>query len=440
MSPLRILAFDHFFDQDLDALGDALKPGDSLDVVSYRRLHRLARRVFPDDAFTGVRRAYEDDMDSAWQRYEAIAGEFASWMAAAYRPQVFVVPSDVFFYLRPVITRVRDLGVPTVVVQKETTISPMVMGRHADEVGAVVPFMSDLMTVCSERHREFWLRCGADPEKVVVTGQPRFDVYRWDQRPERPGRPRLLYLSFDDVAYLPADLGDSDGASWRDLRRSTEEAIGAAAQRWDVRAKLHPQQSVGDDWLGDLVTRVDRRADTRRLIVDADVVLGFQTTGLFEAALAGKPIIYPAWGPTFERLRETLIPFDGYEGLVNHARTPEELVLMLASGLDESVTVSPSDVAREAVAEHLGPTDGKASERVITLLRASAGEPRVHRIRRMSIAWAILKGGVGAAVLAMAAGVAAVGRGSLRCGLDRRAREYRQLRDEGLILSRIRSP
>jgi hypothetical protein len=54
-----------------------------------------------------------------------------------------------------------------VVVQKETTISPDTMEDHSLIVGEFAPFVSDYMTVCSERHREFWLRAGVDGGRVV---------------------------------------------------------------------------------------------------------------------------------------------------------------------------------------------------------------------------------------------------------------------------------
>ena len=209
-----------------------------------------------------------------------------------------------FFYLRPAIIRLRSLGIPTVVVQKETTISPMVMELHATDVGRSTPFMSDLMTVCSDRHRDFWLRAGAPPELVRVTGQPRFDVYRTNRAtPGAHGRPRLLYLSYEDVAYLPADLGGADESSWRELRRETEEVLAAASTDWHITVKRHPQQPDEDDWLGENVDRADRDADTRTLILESDVVVGFQTTAVLESALAGKRVLYAAWGETFESSR-----------------------------------------------------------------------------------------------------------------------------------------
>lgn len=371
---MKILAFDHFFGQDLDALEGALGPHDVLVKVPYRRWHRLAHRFFPPVAFSGLERAYHDDLDSAWVDYRLRVAREVNWLCRAHRPDLLLLPSDSFFYVRPFIEEFRRNGVPTFVMQKETTISPMVMEEHSVQVGRLVPFMSDFMTVCSERHREFWLRAGTDPGKVAVTGQPRFDVYA-DKRVRLEKRPKsILFLSYDDSAYLPSDIGVEFDGSWRELRLETEQVISEFAREWNVVVKEHPQQGVAETNLDSRVVRADRYADTRDLIRGCDVVIGFQTTAIYEAAVCGKPVIYPAWGRTFERVRSTLNPFENVPGLVHWVQNANELreTLRLASG---GLPVA-SDAARRESEVHLGPVDGKASERTIEYMRkiAHAGD------------------------------------------------------------------
>ena len=78
-------------------------------------------------------------------------------------------------------------GMPVVVVQKETTMSQATMETFSTEVGAAAPFISDFMTVCSERQREFWIRAGPTCDRIEMTGQPRFDVYA-----SSPHRSRII--------------------------------------------------------------------------------------------------------------------------------------------------------------------------------------------------------------------------------------------------------
>lgn len=379
---MHFLAIDHFFEQDLAALREALRTGESLDVIPYQRLHRLARRYFPADAFDGLDAAVELP-ETTWMSYRTAADGMANWLAGAYRPNVAIVPTDAIFYLRPVIERLARLGVPTVVVQKETSISPMVMEDHSAAVGRTVPFLSAAMTVCSERNREFWIRAGTAADAIVVTGQPRFDVYaqpssgRGSVAPAT-GPARLLYLSYDDVAYLPSDVGVPFEGTWRQLREETEEVLAEAAAggRWRVTVKLHPQQRMIGDRLGPLAKRSPRGADTRRLILAADAVVAFQTTAIYEAVVAGKPVLYPAWGPVFEMAAPFLLPFHRQPGAVIHLRGPGELAAALAA--PPADLRRPTAEGREAAEEQLGHVDGRAAERVLSVVRRFAGSGPVQ--------------------------------------------------------------
>jgi CDP-glycerol glycerophosphotransferase (TagB/SpsB family) len=436
---MRILALDHFFDQDLAALRTALRPGDSLTAIPYRRLHRLARRAFPARAFTGLEAAYAPEMQASWLRYEQRVERVADWLCASHAPSVFVTPSDSFFYIRPLITAFRRRDVPTVVVQKETTISPMVMAEHSLAVGRFVPFMSDAMTVCSERHRDFWVRAGTDPSRVIVTGQPRFDIYATSEAEgRRDTRPTLLYLSYDDIAYLPSDTGVAFEGTWRELRRETEIVIADVSDRWRVIVKRHPQQAAGGDWLGARVEHAPRDADTRALILGADAVVGFQTTALFEAAVARRPILYAAWGDVYRRTRDMLIPFESFEGMVTHVTSAAELARVL--GGDRADLARPTQRGMSVAFEHLGPVDGRASERALEVVRAhvSAGRPPMTGVAGTSVAAAAIRG-VGAVVAGGAARIPRVGATSIGGALDRRALEWRQELQELQAIRRRRS-
>jgi hypothetical protein len=429
VTALRILAFDHFFDQDLAALRGRLDPTDSLDAVSYRRLHSVAARFFPRAAFETLDGASGNELEPAWAAYTRRAVRITDWLAAAYRPSVFVVPNDSFFYLRPVISRFRELRVPTVVVQKETTIAPLTMDIDSQVIARAVPFMSDAMTVCSERHREFAIRCGAPPEAVIVTGQPRFDVYASAAPARTRGpRPTLLYFSFDDLAYLPGDAERTGLGSWRPFREEVETVLRGVADSgaWHVIAKRHPQQLARDDVLGEHVERAEQGADTRALILRADAVLGFQTTALFEAAAAGRPIVYPAWGRVYDATRPLLIPFEDYEGMVTVARSPGDVAALL----DDPAALAVPDADAIIIAEqHLGPIDGHAAERVVAFLRERAAVAPLHSPPDVAIADVARAGAFAAAApagLAAAAALRAIGRRDTAAGVARTAERWRQ--------------
>jgi hypothetical protein len=290
------------------------------------------------------------------------------------------MPSDTFFYVRAAPAAAHELGIPFIVAQKETTISEHTMRMHAESVRCHAPPLADLMTVCSERHKEFWLRAGGDPERIVVTGQPRFDFYLMPHRwPTRSGSdpPTVLFLSYQADAYHPSE--GAAGEVWDQLHRQTEAGLHVLAQRgWRVLIKPHPQQSRGDvqAWRtragalwGKQMLLVDADADVRALIVTADVTVGFQTTALLEAMLAGRPAAYTGWDERAAAIGPDLIPFHEWDDALAVVRSPEALADTV-DGLRGKQFDSEALQRRRAIAEHyLGPLDGHASDRTLGLVR-----------------------------------------------------------------------
>jgi hypothetical protein len=375
---LRVLALDHFFDQDLRAL----EAHPRLDVrrFPYQRLRNPAIRIMGKGVTAGLRGYNDPALAERRDRY-------ATWLAREVRRlylerpfDVIVLPSDAFFYVRSLPEAAHRLGVPAVVVQKETTVSRSTMEVFSQEVGAAAPFASDFMTVCSDRQREFWIRAGAPTDRIEVTGQPRFDVYAGATDPATSPRRRVLFLTYMLDAYVPGGRG-LGLRPWVPLRRATETALLelARAGGCEVVVKCHPQQDrraeaarleafAGVVWnRGWSLAAQD--ADTRELILASDTVVGFQTTALYEAVAARRRVIYAAWGDEYERYRDGLIRFDAAPAeCVGHATSPQLLSAM--------VTDAPAPRATGCAPwyeEALGRVDGRATERVADRIASVAG-------------------------------------------------------------------
>jgi hypothetical protein len=372
---IRVVALDHFSAQDREAPVAASGDRFRWRVIPYWRLRNGANRIFPVEVQEGLEPYVREELApqraefTDWLRTE-LARIFVEWPF-----DVFVAPSDAFYYVRPLPELAHELGAPVVVVQKETTITEETLRRHAPSVQAYAPFISDRMTVCSERHKRFWVTSGADPARIDVTGQPRFDLYASSPKtgpPERELR-RLLFLSYERSAYLHGAADRAEG--WSELHDQTESVLlDAARAGWRVLVKLHPQQDWDDErrLLDARIEIAPHDADTRRLILAADAVVGFQTTALYEAMVAGKPIAYTAWTALYKRVASQLIPFESRPDLLDIVRSPEEL----AAWLHDPPSPSPDTAARrrEFVEEMLGPFDGRASQRTLAVHEATATE------------------------------------------------------------------
>jgi hypothetical protein len=397
---VRLLVLDHFFSQDIESLEAALQPGDELCTLDYDILRTEALRVFPAEVAGGLeafaRPEYEPQRREFARRLRAILE--AEFMRAPY--DALVTPSDILFYIRAAPDVCHDLGVPFVAVQKETTISGLIMD-FADTVRAYAPPIADHMTVCGERLREFWIRAGADPQTISVIGQPRFDFYR---HPERwPAQleygesgPVALFFSYHIDHHHPTE---GQGIPvWEKLHQETEDQLWELARRgWRVLVKPHPQQpwqaarrrirrQVGD-LLGRQVFLVDPSEDARRLIAGSDVIVGFQSTALIEAMLARKPVVYTGWADEAKSLSSQLIPFAQWPTLINVVERRDEMVATVEAARGEPYDAPQSSHADEIVERYLGRIEGDAAERTVAILHQTVMEwerkrtPEVERRR-----------------------------------------------------------
>ena len=374
---MRLLCIDHYFEQDIEAMELAAGPHHCWSI-HFERFYRPAREVFDDEVLTGIEAYFRPEHERDRQRFAAIAREEVHRLYRTYRFDAILAPSDTFFWIRAVIEACHELGIPVAVLQKEATIPPGWLEGPAQEWCSVSPFVADHMMVSSANHRQFWVNGGVDPEIVVVTGQPRFDIYAHRRRqsswsdlgvPLDPSLPSVLFLTYDKNAYLPI-IDRSGLAPWTELRDQTEEVLLdlARAGTANVLLKGHPQPSEDQTvHLDDLartrgVFRLDPRADVRRLIVSADVVVGFQTTALMEALAAGRPTVYTWWTEATRQYEPDLIPFHRERDALTVAESPRELGDAIRSHI-AAPRSAPSGAGTQLVERFLGPIDGAAAQR-----------------------------------------------------------------------------
>ena len=372
---MNVLFINHCFEQDIDSLVRAM-PSARCWVISVQHWGTPARRFFPESVFGSLHGYWAPELEGARRRWAREAARLLWDAYRAVRFDVIVAPSDSFFYLFDVVKEARRMGIPFFVAQKETTITDHSLDVHAKATRQWAPFTADFMTVCSARHKRFWINAGCDPSLVEVTGQPRFDFYaQATPSVSTDGRRRVLFLTYDLNAYSESAQGTVTSAEqpWARLRSATMERLSdeVRAGRISLEVKPHPQQDRADvaairaelaalaAEVPDAMVRLAEPAeDTRTLIREADVVVGFQTTALFEAVVAGKVVVYTGWGDQFHRQRDILIPFHEWGDFIHVATSPDDLTAAL-----RAVPGARSGSWQAAYEEYLGPADGKASER-----------------------------------------------------------------------------
>lgn len=374
-----VVIVDHNFVQDIEMLKVAgSESGINLISFSYLPLYKLAEGYFPTEIRDGSYMVPE--MELCKDRYRKVLARLMQWWKPEKRISCLITPSDSFFWIRELILLMKERGIPTIVVDKEGTISPHSMEHHSRQVRSFYPFISDYIIVWSERQKLFWQKTGAAIDTIFVAGQPRSDFFFkrkfWlpvDKLPFACGQALVLYFTFETDAYAPTP----GNHIWSDLRNDIDAAMIALAEKHPNTIfviKTHPQQqdrlAVENRFMaaGRYNIVVCHGAElSRHLIVRADVVVGFQTTALIEAMLAGKRVVYTEWSDAVYDNLHNLIPLHEAPGIdIACNRTDlEQLLDNVLTNKDFAVSAETMTVRKPFIDIFIPNADGNVSTRVM---------------------------------------------------------------------------
>jgi glycosyltransferase involved in cell wall biosynthesis len=177
--------------------------------------------------------------------------------------------------------------------------------------------LPDLILVPDESAKAEMIKAAFPKGRLKVTGNPYFDSFiRPKEELPRPVR-GILYVSqpvYKDASY------HSDILKIKEVIR----VIQSIDRDLEMVVKPHPKENPTDfSKLGPGV-KIDRGTGVKVLLQAYDLLIGTDSTVLFEAALSGKPVI--SYQPETERV-DTLIT--NKMGLTLKARNPEELKKIL---------------------------------------------------------------------------------------------------------------
>jgi len=236
------------------------------------------------------------------------------------------------------LTAARSLGIPTLgVLDSWTNLDDRHLiagdGRPEGPGGAFFP---DMLAVMDEDTRGHFIRLGASPSRVVVTGQPAFD----DLSPLmalRPATRRMLKLeeSCVSVAFFSEplrELGTALGFDQHAALAMLLEAVGRCEGHFTILHRVHPvlegptKPQQGRNYC---MRCTNGLALADEVLAAADIVCGVSSTLLVKAYLAGKQVIVLRPGAPCEPDPCPLVT----RGLVAPARTPADVARHLQSPL-----------------------------------------------------------------------------------------------------------
>jgi tetratricopeptide (TPR) repeat protein len=304
------------------------------------------------------------------------ARHFGASLAASGRLAAVVVHEDVVGLTRAFLQGVDDAGVPTVHVPHGVYFEERIVGADLHGVAH-----ARVIAAAGVAQREWFLRRGVLPQRVVLTGNPSWDGLCGLPRASaaslglEPGRVMTVATSWvgRDSAYR-----DIIGR-YNDTTARACLAAAAILQRTagDLRLvlKLHPSAPADEEararrMASEAGARVDLAVRDRSpaLLAATDVLLTLPSTLGVEAVLAGTPVVSPGFPYDDDPRRDPVwvAPVE--------ARAMAATVRAVLDGT--ALDGSQASRRREYLARHNGACDGRAAERVATLVREVA-----HRVR-----------------------------------------------------------
>ncbi|MBN2307952.1 MAG: hypothetical protein JXR94_03215 [Candidatus Hydrogenedentes bacterium] len=288
------------------------------------------------------------------------------------------VPEDICRDTKTAVSAAQRIGVPAL---------HLLHGFPYGTTNAHDTVTADVIAAYSARAKAIYESFGADPARVIVTGNPLWDIYASPPMPgwkERtcgmmgldPGRPIIEYALTNVHRFSAVSINHP--VYHIESAEAVMDAFAILARRhpdWQFALRTHPSDSGPTEHL----TERARRAGLESVCIDTqlpydavavvDTLLCTHSNLGVEAILFGKPVINVAidaiGGPVF---REGMGPLFLEDDAVLWARQPDEIAPAIeAALLDPDTQGRLLDARPHSIEQFNYANDGKATERVCAL-------------------------------------------------------------------------
>jgi CDP-glycerol glycerophosphotransferase (TagB/SpsB family) len=264
----------------------------------------------------------------------------------------------------------RLLGIPSLVLDHGLT-------ADIQQPRGFLDLFADKMANWGDGNRELLLRHGLAPDRLVVTGAPKFDASLQAARGSRarlcqelgidPQQRLVVYAAHPDVLWYTS----RDWHQW-ELVSLLGQAL-AEIPNCQLVLRPHPSDKTlcQEHLPGDLKSEavIARDANLYNLLIHCDLLITETSTVGLEAMLFDKPVMILNL-----RGRPDLVPYVERGAALGVYDLPD-LAQAIQAALDEEAVRERLGVARKAFTSYyLDRLDGRSSERVVGLILQMAAE------------------------------------------------------------------
>jgi hypothetical protein len=363
------------------------------DVLSRPVVHHMQPFIRPGTSIIDRQKPAERTEDYA-VRFEAMVRHYRSLTQAlieTYRPHAVLSASLGDIRWTEFGRVARQMGLPWIVAEREGVLAPAIRDKHLVSVKTTYDPECDLMCLSNPVHRDYWKQMQVRGAQYALTGELNSDFWAgshlWRSRRELLGRDChdkkiLLYFAFGPKNYLAnplsGDLFPGERRDWTDLQiqhcRAIRALLDAAGDDVIVIVKVgHSSDLLCPEAKRFLPDRPNvhwepSREVTLDWIVNADAILGMQTTAMIESMFVDVPLIYGGWGGLHEDVIEQLLPIPSSGGVLVPG-SEGELVEMLRAMVEDPASLAPDAkmlaARRKFREEYFWQPDGKAGQRTL---------------------------------------------------------------------------
>lgn len=340
------------------------------------------------------------------QRFVEYCKSVVAGLTATYKIDVILLPKVNDDWTIDLILAIQELDVTLVIDDREDVSTPKRLEVVPPKLKRLLGFDLDLLNCHNLIHRDFFIDSGFNEDKIVVLGDLTTDYwFRPDLHKCRPEihpdlsehRIVVLFFSFGPKQVMNTYY-EKEQRNWMDLCDAFHEAMLHILRKYGDRVQIvyktggKPARDLypgHDDFMkkarpyrnGKNLLKLDYRYPVLDLIRTSDIVLGFQTKGLFEAMFTDNPIVFGAWGDLFEDIKDSLHPLHDTEA-VTHARSTEELTEVLGRLVENPGTFKLTDRAAAARKALRGRFFHQPDGRVASRILAATKQAHQERLRR----------------------------------------------------------